>query len=174
MQRVVITGGPSTGKTSLIQALNQKGFETFNEVARKVIKQQLDLNSNKVPWDDVTGFSKLVLIDQINDFQSATEGINFFDRGIPDLTGYMNHGSRTLFSELIKAEKEFIYDKVFLLPPWQEIYENDNERRESYEGAKLIYEALKNAYTKSGYSPIIVPQLSLEERVEFILNHINE
>ena len=41
MLRVVITGGPSTGKTSLINSLGNNGFNVFNEAARKVIQQQL-------------------------------------------------------------------------------------------------------------------------------------
>lgn len=173
MQRVVITGGPASGKTSIISALNKSGYNVFPEIARKVIKQQLSLNSNKVPWDDITGFSQLVLSLQENDFTSSKPGINFFDRGIPDIIGYLNHGKQETFDTLTTSATKHNYDFVFILPPWEEIYENDNERRESFEAASKLFTALKSAYISCNYSPIIVPKLDVNERVSFILKHIN-
>ena len=173
MIRIVITGGPSTGKTSLINELANSNCTTFPEVARIIIKEQLEINSNKVPWGDVSGFSQLVLDKQVVDFNEAKKGFNIYDRGIPDLIGYMNHGKQALFSDLkINAEK-FKYQFVFILPPWEDIYETDNERRESFDDAIKIYESIKNAYIHLGYTPIEVPKDALEKRVSFILNQIN-
>ncbi|WP_279157967.1 AAA family ATPase, partial [Parabacteroides goldsteinii] len=36
----VITGGPGTGKTSLIEELKIVGYQTVKEVARDIIKEQ--------------------------------------------------------------------------------------------------------------------------------------
>ena len=174
MQRVVISGGPASGKTSLINSLSEKGYSTFPEVARKVIKQQLNIGTNKVPWDDVTEFSKLVLKEQINDFKRASERISFFDRGIPDIIGYMNHGNEMLFSELKTASSYFQYNYVFMLPPWEDIYENDNERREDFKSSCLIFNEIEKAYKSLNYSTIIVPKTSILKRSEFILAHIND
>lgn len=174
MRRVVITGGPATGKTSLIQALNKIGNQTFPEVARQIIKEQLEIKSNLVPWDDVSGFSKLVLEEQLNHFNSATNKLNFYDRGIPDLIGYLNHGNQPIFDKLNECNSSHRYNTVFILPPWKEIYETDNERRENFEDAVLIYEALKSAYSNTGYDFIIVPKLKMEERLKFILDKLNE
>lgn len=174
MRRVVITGGPATGKTSLIQALNKIGNQTFPEVARQIIKEQLEIKSKLVPWDDVSGFSKLVLEEQLNHFNSATNKLNFYDRGIPDLIGYLNHGNQPIFDKLNDYSTSHQYNTVFILPPWEEIYETDNERRESFEDAVLIYEALKSAYSNAGYDFIIVPKLKMEERLKFILDKLNE
>jgi predicted ATPase len=173
MIRIVITGGPSTGKTSLINQLSSPDRKIFHEVARIVIKEQLQLKSNKVPWDDITGFSQLVLKKQIEDFNNAENTFNIYDRGIPDLIGYMNHGNKTLFKDLELAAKSLTYQFVFILPPWQAIYETDNERRESFKEAIKINQNLTKAYIDLGYTPIEIPQGTLENRLNFILEKIN-
>ena len=173
MQRIVISGGPASGKTSILDTLSKKGYFIFPEVARKVIKEQVHIGSRKVPWDDISGFSKLVLKGQIADFENASASVSFFDRGIPDLIAYMNHGNRPLFSELTKASEFFKYNHIFLLPPWEDIYETDKERKEDFENSVLIFEQLEKTYKKLNYSPILVPKLPIVQRSEFILTHIN-
>lgn len=173
MIRIVITGGPSTGKTSIINAFSNLHYNTFPEVARVVIQNQLKINSNKVPWNDVSGFSKLVLKKQIIDFNDAKRGFNIYDRGIPDLIGYINHGNQYLFKDLKLNAEKLKYKFIFLLSPWEDIYETDNERRETYDDAVKIYESIKKAYTSLNYKLIEVPKDTLPNRVLFILNKIN-
>lgn len=174
MMRVVITGGPCTGKTSLINTLPLCSFTIYNEVAREVIKQQLALGSNKVPWDNVTEFSKLVLADQISDFKNASNGVSVFDRGIPDILAYITHGNQAIFPDLETALQNHIYDKVFILTPAEEIYETDEERRESFENAVLIHKQLVAAYQSLGYTPIEIPLLPLDKRTELLIRLIHE
>lgn len=174
MKRVVITGGPCTGKTSLINAISNTHFTIFKEVAREVIKEQLNLNSNKVPWLDVSGFSKLVLVEQIKDYHSHQKGISVYDRGIPDILAYLNHGNQFVFSELEKGMELHRYDKVFILPPHREIYETDEERRESFESALLLHDHLIKAYHSIGYNPIEIPLLPLQERAQLLIDLIHE
>ena len=59
------------------------------------------------------------------------------------------------------------------MPPWNEIYETDNERYESFEQAQNIYEHLKKAYITYGYQPIEVPKQSIENRSNFILKNLD-
>ncbi len=174
MQRVVITGGPATGKTSLIKALKKLGYLTFNESARTIIKKQLSLKTNKLPWDDVLGFSKLVLNEQIKDFESANSDLVFYDRGIPDIIGYINHSKKKTFTNLIMSNKTNRYDYVFILPHWEEIYTTDNERRETFKEAKLISKEIEHAYKISGYNPVKVPPESIHNRIKFIFNELSE
>jgi predicted ATPase len=174
MQRVVITGGPSSGKTSIIDTLKEDGYAVFQEVARKVIQKQLKLGTNKVPWDDVSAFSKLVLKDQITQWNSIENTVAFYDRGIPDIIGYLNHGNKQLFNALKEASSRLRYDFVFILPPWRTIYTTDQERREDFKSAELIFEEIKMAYKKLNYSPITVPIGSVKERTRFIIDWLNE
>ena len=63
---------------------------------------------------------------------------------------------------------------MFILPPWEDIYENDNERREDFKSSCLIFNELEKAYKSLNYSTIIVPKTSILKRSEFILAHIND
>lgn len=173
MIRIVITGGPSTGKTSLIRGLEDQGITVFHEIARRIIQEQLELNTDNVPWLDVTNFSRLVLKDQIRDFQNAKQNISFYDRGIPDIKAYLNHNNQPQFQELTNAVVKYKYDYIFITPPWLDIYETDNERRESFDDSIQLFHELKNAYIKLGYTPLEIPNVSVASRIEFIKMNIN-
>lgn len=73
-----------------------------------------------------------------------------------------------------KACAEHKYTKVFLLPPWKEIYVSDTERYETYEQATLLHKHLKETYTSFGYDLIEVPKGSVETRVDFVMKHISK
>ena len=172
MNRVVTTGGPATGKTTLITELNKLGYAVFPEAARSVIKQQITLSSDKVPWLDVSGFSQLVLNKQCHHFKMANNRLSFFDRGIPDIIGYLNNANQPFFDSLINTAENYKYDFVFILPPWKEIYKTDNERREDFFEAAKLFKAINDAYIRLGYQTIEVPKLTVKERIQFILDHI--
>jgi predicted ATPase len=71
-----------------------------------------------------------------------------------------------------EACSENQYSKVFVLPPWEEIYESDEARYENFEQAKLIFDHLKETYQKYNYNLIEVPKGTIEERIKFILHHL--
>ena len=171
MQRIIITGAPCTGKTTILQTLAKMGYSTFDEVAREVIKQELHKGSDVLPWQNINAFSKAVLPFQINNFKKAVEGLNFYDRGILDIAAYQEKSNQAIFEELEKAIKEHRYhEKVFITPPWKEIYVNDNERKESFEDAMEIHDYLVKVYTENNYQLIEIPKMSLEERLRFVLS----
>ena len=57
----VITGGPGVGKTTLINELNGYGFQTVQEDARKIIKAQIETDSEGLPWKNKELYAKLML-----------------------------------------------------------------------------------------------------------------
>lgn len=174
MQRIIITGGPGFGKTTILHHLQNKGFNTFDEVARIVIKEEMEIGSDVLPWKNLNAFSKKVLPLQIINHEKALEGLNFYDRGIPDIAAYQIHGNQSVFQELEDAiNKHRYHDTVFITPPWKEIYGNDDERKESFEKACDIHFQLTQTYTNFGYLVIDVPQLKTEDRVQFILDYLN-
>ena len=56
----VLTGGPGTGKTSLINGLSEKGYCCIPEVAREIIKKQVNNRGSALPWADKNGYAKLM------------------------------------------------------------------------------------------------------------------
>lgn len=93
---------------------------------------------------------------------------------MPDVTAYMDfvkiHYPQN-FSETCLAYK---YNKIFVLPPWEEIYEQDNERYESFEQAEKLYDFLKKSYENYGYKTFEVPVGSIKYRAEFIIGKIKD
>lgn len=57
----IITGGPGVGKTTLIKALSSKGFLTVAEDARQIIKTQMDIKGQGLPWKNKPYYTKLML-----------------------------------------------------------------------------------------------------------------
>jgi len=175
-QRIVITGGPGTGKTTLINELENRNFKCTPEISRQVTLMARKKGIDHLFLEDPLLFSKLLLEgreQQYIDASNNTAPIIFFDRGIPDVHAYMNHFDTEYPDIYIKKSKKYRYDHIFLLPPWEEIYTTDNERYESYELSINIYEHLKMAYAELDYKITEVPFGKVKARVDFILKQLN-
>ena len=173
-KKVVITGGPGTGKSTVITAL-QNQYTCMPEVSRSVTREAQMRGIDQLFLKDPLVFSELLLKERINQYQRAeesSEGTIFFDRGIPDVMGYLDFLG-VEYPERFRAESlQRRYDRVLMMPPWKKIYQTDTERYESFDQSLLIFEALKNTYSKLGYSFEIIPEASVDNRIEFILNAI--
>jgi predicted ATPase len=172
---VVIIGGPGTGKTTIIEGLLAKGFCCYPEISREVTLEAKKQGIEQLFLENPLLFSELLLEGRKKQFYNAQKephNIVFLDRGIPDVLAYMHYigDSYPAFFDL--ACREHIYTKIFILPPWEEIYESDNERYENFEQATLIYNHLTETYQKYGYHLIEVPKGTVEERISFILNQL--
>ena len=172
---VVITGGPGTGKTTIIDKLIEKGHTCFPEISRQITLEAKKQGIEQLFLEKPLLFSELLLEgrkDQFNQAQQQLANTVFIDRGIPDILAYMHYigDSYPAFFDL--ACKEYRYTKVFVLPPWEEIYESDEARYENYDQAKLIYTHLQETYNNYGYQLIVVPKGTVEERVNFILQNL--
>jgi len=171
--RIVLTGGPGTGKSSIIDLLSEKGFNIIPEPARTLIEFYKKNSPHLLPKlskENRLLFQKAIEDMTIQNFHSNIEG--FFDRSILDEIGYRNRYEIEINKELDYAAKTYRYNKVFIFPFWKEIYKTDDVRRETTEEAELIGKFLHTTYVSYGYTPIIVPKFTPEKRLEFILNNI--
>ena len=176
IRKIVITGGPGTGKTSVIEALEKKGYFCFHEVSREIIKEAQQQGIDQLFLENPVLFSEKLLEGRIRQYEEAqemTSSVVFLDRGVPDVVAYMNYFGNDyppLFKEVCS---QFRYDKVFILPPWKKIYKEDNERYETYDQAIAIHDALADTYDLEGYKPVEVPCGSVKERTEFIIKNLD-
>lgn len=173
---VVIIGGPSSGKTTLIEQLKEKGHVCYPEVSREVIKEAQERGIDQLFLEQPLLFSELLLEGRKKQYQQAKAeqaNIVFLDRGIPDILAYMHYIGDSYPSFFDEACKAHIYSKIFILPTWKEIYVSDKERYESYEQAVLIQEHLIETYQKYGYNLIEVPKDTVENRMHFLLENLN-
>lgn len=172
-QKIVFFGGPSTGKTTIIQELKSRGFYCMDEISRQVTREAQEKGIDQLFLTEPLLFSKMLLSGRENQFiqaEKSSEETVFFDRGIPEVFGYMDYLKTEYPSVFIEKSEQYRYDKIFYFPIWREIYESDNERYESLEEAQLIDKFLINAYKKLGYTITTVPFGSVDNRADYILN----
>lgn len=173
---VVIIGGPGTGKTTIIDGLLSLGYCCYPEISREVTMEAKKQGIEQLFLENPLLFSELLLEGRKKQYKNAQEEMHkvvFLDRGIPDVLAYMHYIGDAYPSFFDAACKEHQYSKIFILPPWEEIYVSDEERYENYEQAKLIYGHLVETYQKYGYELIEVPRDTVEKRIEFILGTLS-
>jgi len=174
-QKIVLIGGPGTGKSTVLQELENKGFLCFPEVSREVTLKAQKEGIEQLFLTDPLLFSKMLLEGREKQFleaEKSSEKIVFLDRGIPDVYAYLEY-FKTPYPTIFKEKSEqYKYNKVFLFLPWKEIYTSDNERYEDFNQSQEINSFLIDAYREMGYNLISVPFGTVKERADFIMNAI--
>ena len=167
IQRFIITGGPATGKSSIIKYLQQIGSLCFEEVSREIIQKKNIQTSTK----DLN-FEVAVFQERKIQYLAATN-LHFYDRSMLDGLAYMKLQNIPIPKYMVTDLTTHRYEsKVFIAPVWQEIYHQDSERLESYKVAIGIDKSIREIYHSFGYELVEIPLTSVEERVKFILSQI--
>jgi predicted ATPase len=172
----VVTGGPGSGKTTLIEALHKRGYARSIEAGRGVIQDQVQIGGRALPWEDRLLFAELMLNWEMRSYHLAEqcEGMIFFDRGVPDVSGYLRLLNLPVPEHMRRAAEIFRYNRdAFVVPPWKEIFQQDHERKQDFEEAIRTYDAMVVTYKSYGYELIEIPRVSVEERVRFVLERIS-
>ena len=182
-KRIVITGGPGTGKTSVIKNLEESGYLCFHEIIRDLTSEAIHGNdpsnytTNPLQFvDDPFLFNTRILKGRLQQFLEAKElekQVVFFDRGIPDVLAYMDYFGQEYGEDFIDTCRINRYDQVVILPPWKEIYKSDGERFESFDEARAIHEELVKTYEFFEYAPVTLPTGTVDERSQFVKNLFN-
>jgi len=173
---ILLTGGPGTGKTTIIDRLMEMGYACFPEISREIISHAKKQGIEQLFLENPLLFSEMLLEGRKKQFLEAKAHDNhliFLDRGLPDVLAYMHYIGDQYPTGFKKLCQEHIYTKVFIFPPWEEIYTSDAERYENYEQSKLIYDHLMETYKFFGYEVIEVPKICPENRILFILEEIS-
>lgn len=102
--------------------------------------------------------------------QAEASGPVFFDRGLPDIVGYLRLEGLPVPEHVLRAAQDRRYArKVFLFPPWPEIFTGDAERKQTAEVAAATGRVMAETYSELGYELIEVPRADIAERARFIL-----
>lgn len=172
----IITGGPGTGKTTLIEELRRRGICCIEEGARKIIQDEMASGGDALPWKNIKKCIELMIarsIDAYYEAVNAGENVVIFDRGVLDYLGFAYRTQTPISHELENTAKSLLYNKmVFIAPPWEEIYCNDAERKQTFEEALEVYDSCVKIYSENGYEVIEIPKATINERAEFLIKHI--
>ena len=172
---IVITGGPGSGKTTLIELLRGAGFATTPEAGRAIIQDQTAIGGPALPSKDPALFAELMLCWDIRSYRWALrqDGPVFFDHAIPGLTGYHPMMGLDVPPHVDAAVATFPYRReVFIAPYWPEIYRNDTERRQTLDEAKRSHDSAVECYTRCGYRLVELPRAAPEARLRFVLDRL--
>lgn len=170
----VLTGGPGSGKTSVIEELRRRGYAGTQEAGRAIIIDQQFIGGNALHTGDRVLFAELMLGWEIRSYRMAQVDpapAVFFDRAIPELVGYYWLSGLPVPAHVAAAARLFRYRaRVFVAPPWPEIYATDSERGQDYAEAVTSCELARAAYADRGYELIELPFATVSERADFVLS----
>ena len=169
-QKILLTGGPGTGKSSIILALESQGEYTIREAAEDVIKLRQS-QGHPEPWMD-SSFQKGILELQIqreSRIPKEAERV-FMDRGLADGLAYSEPGTE-IYKQILEAVTATKYDRVYLVENLG-FTEKTDVRKENQEEAIQLGNKLREVYKELGYNPITIPVAPVDERVIKVLENL--
>ena len=173
---VMISGCSGGGKSTLLAALTTRGYGVVEEPGRQVVKAQLAIGGDGLPWANVERFIALCVELAVEKWDEAQRrgGVSFFDRGIVDAVSGLQHLKLPMPPAFATAlETRRYHERMFMAPPWPEIFANDDERRHSFANAVAEFERLVEAYGRLGYDVVMLPKIAVEARAAFVLEQLD-
>jgi predicted ATPase len=176
--RIIFTGTPGSGKTSVIYQLQKIRHMVIHEAATDVIALQ-QANGIAKPWEEpgfIDAITKIQRDRQIN----AIGDLQFYDRSpfcTYALGSYLAHHQKIEFNpspllmdEIERCLKEDIYKKDVCFFENLGLIEHTDARQISYEDALTFEKTHLDVYRKFGFNTIMVPkELTIQQRCEHIL-----
>lgn len=171
----VITGGPSTGKTTLQAEMAKLGYKTVEEAARLEIDDAIALGMTAEELrQDEKHFQDEVVRRRVKDEAKVpTDEIVFLDRGMQDSLAYYHYYDFTIEPWVLDLIKDTSYSKIFLMESLG-IYKKDYARTEVLDFNDYITDLLYDAYKEYGMEPVRVPAVSVEARVQILLEQLKK
>ncbi len=168
VRHVVLTGGPGAGKSTLLHEAERVGLTTSPEVARALLKQPggMALRAN-----DPLGFANAMLVAHLYEYERFKDGPApvIFDRGFPDVVGFLELSGFAVPDEIDKACRMVRYHGLVLrAPAWREIYRQDSERTQDWDQAVESDRAVTAAWRHYGYIVADLPLSNVTDRLAFL------
>jgi predicted ATPase len=170
---VVISGCSGGGKSTLLDALARHGCLVVEEPGRRIVAEEALGPGSALPWVDLAAFARRAIAMALADRarMSATIGWVFFDRGLIDAAVALQHATGEPVVEALGFKHRY-HRRVFMAPPWPEMYRQDPQRKHGLDEAVAEFGRLLGAYERLDYQAVPLPKVGVDDRVRFLLNHL--
>jgi len=168
----VLTGAPSSGKTTIAKLLEKKGYRVLYEAARIYIDQELKKGTiiQEIRKDEAVFQRKVFDLKIHYESELDPKKITFLDRAIPDSLAYYEFVGLPKDKYFEKMTKKASYKKIFIFEKLE--FEKDYARTESKEEVERLEKLIEKKYAKLPFPIIKVPKMSIKKRLKFILNNL--
>jgi predicted ATPase len=169
-QRVVFAGGPGGGKSTLLRALQLRGYGAVADSARAIIQARRSRSLS--PRPSPLEFAQAILRQDIQQYdeQASRSGLVFFERGVVDALGMLHEVGALPDNELQALLSAYPYHRqAFFFPPWEAIYANDAERDQTFVEAARVHRGASEWYQRCGYELVEVPKVGVAKRCAYVL-----
>jgi predicted ATPase len=168
---VVVSGCSGGGKSALLAEMARRGHLVYPEPGRQIVKEQLHLGGDGLPWANTLKFAELCVSRALFFYNTARPSGRpaLFDRSIVDNIAGIERLGMALPPYLAAALRRYRYARrVFMAPPWRELFAQDAERHHSFADAEAEFTGLLHAYAAHGYEVMLIPKGSVAERADFL------
>lgn len=193
VKKIVLTGGPGSGKTSVLNGINKvfsgEGYKVIivPETATELMNSGITFKDGSISLLD---FQEIVMrlqlakeeaVDRTIELASNDRIIVIYDRGTIDNSAYINEKEFKDVLARLNNVKTFAdlmdkYDLVINLVGSKEFYTtlNNSARSEKPEEALALGEATLKCWLGHKKMKIVMPKETMEEKLNEVLNIIND
>lgn len=184
IKKIVFTGGPYAGKSTLIKYFDKLGYPVLNEVSISIINQlnrelgvEGSINFRQKQTDE---FERILIsrqkeLENIAAAKAIKKGSDFviFDRGVFDAMSYYKFYSKTPPKDILNMIRDIKYDLVFVLNTLPD-YDARTEtgRFETKEDSELLCRLAYEAYSETCDNVLYLPVMSVEDRYQEVISTI--
>lgn len=176
MKRIILTGTPGCGKTSILRGLEMRGHFVVGEAATDVIAYY-QAKGIAEPWKNPTFIDDIIRLQRQRQMtiNRAPVVAQYFDRSpfcTYALAVYLSFKpSEVLMGEIDRVLQGGLYDHKVLFVENLGFCTPTDARQISYEEALVFEKIHRETYDKFGFECVMISPGTLEERVEKILNN---
>ncbi len=167
----VISGCSGGGKSALLDEMARRGWQVYSEPGRRVLRAERASGGDGLPWENMTRFAALcVALAEADHEQAMDSGAPaLFDRSILDAVAALERLGLPVSAAQRDAVERLRYAPVvFMAPPWEALFAQDDERRHGFGEAVAEHDHLTRRYAQAGYEVAPLPKLGIAARADWL------
>lgn len=183
-RKFIITGGPHSGKSSVISLIESRGIQVLHETARLIIMEdQMERDADPLfkqlyPWEDQQIFCRRCHERQKEREKELKEGLAVLDRSIIDNLAYAVVAGIELDKRIYVDIADANYEKKVFFFELLGQYTMDDQRKDTPEQVNAVHREIYRAYSGLGFEMITIPlfstdmEINIQKRADMLLDHI--